>query len=44
VGELLLDPEDKPARIFDLEELVPILDNFKYMTSPSIKNDMTAFK
>jgi hypothetical protein len=36
VGELLLDLEGVPARKFDLEELVPVLDRYKYMTSPSI--------
>jgi hypothetical protein len=41
VGELLIDPEGAPARKFDLEELVPILDKCKYMSSPSIKNKFT---
>jgi hypothetical protein len=44
VGELLIDPEGAPVRKFDLEELVPILEKCKYMSSPSIKNDVTAFK
>jgi hypothetical protein len=44
VGELLIDPEGAPVRKFDLEELVPILEKYKYMSSPSIKNNITAFK
>jgi hypothetical protein len=44
VEELLLDLEGVLARKFDLEGLVPILDKCKYMSSPSIKNGMTAFK
>jgi hypothetical protein len=27
-----------------LEELVPVLDKYRYMSSPSIKNDVTSFK
>ena len=44
VGELLIDPEGAPARRFYLEELVPALDKCKYFNSPSIKNDITAFR
>jgi hypothetical protein len=44
VGESLIDPEGAPVRKFDLEELVPILEKCKYMSSPSIKNDITAFR
>jgi hypothetical protein len=44
VGELLIDPEGVPVRKFDLEELVPILEKCKYMSSPSIKNNVTAFR
>jgi hypothetical protein len=44
VGKLLIDPEGVPVRKFDLEELVPVLEKCKYMSSPSIKNDETAFK
>jgi hypothetical protein len=44
VGELLIDPEGTPVRKFDLEELVPILEKCKYMSFPSIKNDITAFR
>jgi seryl-tRNA synthetase len=44
VGELLIDPEGAPVRKYDLEELVPVLEKYKYMSSPSIKNDVTAFR
>jgi seryl-tRNA synthetase len=44
IGELLIDPEEAPIRKYDLEELVPVLKKCKYMSSPSIKNDVTAFK
>jgi hypothetical protein len=44
VGALLIDPEGAPVRKYDLEELVPVLEKCKYMSSPSIKNDVTAFR
>jgi hypothetical protein len=44
VGELLIDPEGAPVRKYDLEELVPVLEKCKYMSSPSTKNDVTAFR
>jgi hypothetical protein len=44
VGELLINPDGAPVRKYDLEELVPILEKCKYMSSPSIKNDVTAFR
>ena len=44
VEELLLDLEGVLAKKFDLEGLVPIFDKYKYMSSPSIKNNMTTFK
>ena len=44
MDELLLDPELVPVRKFDLEELVPVLDKCKYMSLPSIKNNVTTFK
>jgi hypothetical protein len=44
VGELLIDPEGAPARKYDLEELVPVFKKYKYMSSPSIKNNVTAFR
>jgi hypothetical protein len=44
VGELLINPDGAPVRKYDLEELVPVLEKCKYMSSPSIKNDVTAFR
>jgi hypothetical protein len=44
VGELLINPDRAPIRKYDLEELVPVLEKCKYMSSPSIKNDVTAFR
>jgi hypothetical protein len=44
VGELLLRPEGAPSKTFTFEKLVPVLDKCKYMSSPSIKNDMTSFR
>jgi hypothetical protein len=32
------------ARKYDLEELIVVLDKYKYMSSPSIKNNITAFR
>jgi hypothetical protein len=43
VDELLIDLEGVPARKYDLEELVPIFNKCKYMSSPSSKN-VTAFR
>jgi hypothetical protein len=44
VRELLINPNGALVRKYDLEELVPILEKCKYMSSPSIKNDVTVFK
>jgi hypothetical protein len=44
VGELLLRPKGAPAKTFTFEKLVPVLDRSKYMSSPSIKNDVTLFR
>jgi hypothetical protein len=44
VGELLINPDRAPVRKYDLEEPVPVLEKCKYMSSPSIKNDVTAFR
>ena len=44
VGELLINPNEEPIWKYDLEELVPVLEKCKYMSSLSIKNDVTAFK
>jgi hypothetical protein len=42
--ELLLRSEGAPAKTFTFEELVPVLDKCRYMSSPSIKNDVTSFR
>jgi hypothetical protein len=44
VGELLINPDGAPILKYDLEELVPVLEKCKYMSSPSIKNNVTAFR
>ena len=44
VDELLIDPEGALVRKYDLEKLVPILENCKYMSFRSIKNDVTTFR
>ena len=44
VGELMIDLKGAPARKYDLEELVPILNKCKYMIFPSINNNVTTFK
>jgi hypothetical protein len=44
VDELLIDTKEALVRKYDLDELVPVLKKCKYMSSPSIKNDVTAFK
>jgi hypothetical protein len=44
MDELLINPEGTLVRKYDLEELVPVLEKCKYMSSPSIKNDVTTFK
>ena len=44
LGELLLRPEGAPTKTYTFEELVPVLDKCKYMSSPSIRNDVTSFK
>jgi hypothetical protein len=44
VGELLINPDRALVRKYDLEELIPVLEKCKYMSSPSIKNNITAFK
>ena len=43
LGELLLAPQEVPAKTMTFEELVPILDKCKYMTSLSVKN-VTKFR
>jgi hypothetical protein len=44
LGELLLAPQRVLVKIFTFEELVPVLDKCKYMTSPSVKNNVTTFR
>jgi hypothetical protein len=44
VGELLINPEGASIQKYDLEELVPVLEKCEYLSSPSIKNDVTAFR
>ena len=44
VGELLVNLEGAPIRKYNLEELVLVLEKYKYMSSPSIKNKITAFR
>jgi hypothetical protein len=39
VGELLLDPKGVPARKYDFEDLMLVLEKCKYMSLPSIHND-----
>ena len=42
--ELLLRPNSALGKTFIFEELVPVLDKCKYMSLPSIKNDVNSFK
>ena len=44
VDKLLIDPEGAPIRKFDLKELIPVLEKYKYISSLSIKNNVTAFR
>ena len=44
VSELLINPNGAAVQKFDLEELVSVLEKCKYISSPSIKNDVTAFR
>jgi hypothetical protein len=44
MGELLLRQEGAPAKTFTFEEFVPVFDKCRYMSSPSIKNDVTSFR
>ena len=44
VTDLLINPEGAAVQKFNLEELVPVLEKCKYMSSPSIKNDVIVFK
>jgi hypothetical protein len=46
--ELILAPQGTAigasGKTLTFEELVPVLDKCKYMTSPSVKNNVTTFK
>lgn len=44
IGELLLCPEGAPRKTLDFDELVPVLDQCKHMSSPSIRNQVTSFR
>jgi hypothetical protein len=44
LGEMLLRPEGAPPAEFGLHELMPVLEKCKYMSSPSIRNEVTTFK
>jgi hypothetical protein len=44
LGELLVAPQGVPAKTLTFEELVPILDKYKYITLPSVKNIVTTFR
>ena len=44
VEELLLRPKDVSSKTFTFEELVPVLEKCRYMSLPSIKNDVTSFR
>ena len=44
VGEYLLGDENEPPKPFNLEELLPVLDRFKDMGSPSIRNKVVTFR
>ena len=44
MDELLIHPDGVLVKKYDLEELVPVLEKCKYMTSPCIKNDITTFR
>ena len=43
IGGLLLCPEGAPQKSLDFQELIPVLDQCKHMSSPSIRNQVTSF-
>ena len=43
LGELLLCPEGVPQKELKLEELIPIFDKFKLMSSPTVRNEVMTF-
>ena len=44
LGEFLLRPEGDSSRVMDFNDLVPVLDKCKYITSPNIRNEVSSFK
>ena len=44
LGELLLCQDGATQRTLALDELVPVFDKFKHMSSPSIRNEVTTFR
>ena len=44
IGELLLRPEGAPQKSLEFHELIPVLDQYKHMSSPSIQNQVTSFR
>ena len=44
LGEFLLRPEGDFSRVMDFNDLVPVLDKCKYITSPNIRNEVSSFK
>ena len=44
LGEFLLRPEGDSSRDMEFNDLVPVLDKCKYMTSPNIRNKVSSFK
>ena len=44
LGEFILRPEGDSSRVMDFNDLVPVLDKYKYITSPNILNEVSSFK
>ena len=44
IGGLLLCPEGAPQKSLDFQELIPVLNQCKHMSSPSIRNQVTSFR
>jgi hypothetical protein len=44
LGELLLFPDGVPRRTLQLDELVPMFNQLKHMSTPSIRNEVTTFR
>ena len=41
LGEFLLRPEGDSSRVMDFNDLIPVLDKCKYITSPNIRNEVS---